>query len=504
MVSAVAQERGSRDETLAFLREAGITHQSGELLGYATDASFLTLGMPTLVVFPKDEAECVALVDHAVRHGIALVPRGTGSGTAGAATAPPDSVLVDMERVGACNARGHRRGLFTPTVVDARGSVADLAQARPDDELYARVGAGRTSDETNRALARHGWSVAVVPSSGYSTFGGNFATNARGSGTPAFGPFGNAVNRLRIVATNREGARVLEVTDRDEVRRLAGHHGLCGLVTELDVRIAPIPEPDDMVCALLSIESEDAGRLGATIGGLMKRVAAECRYFAGEFLFIDEGIVRPDDPIRRDAVLGPYFAVPKGRRRMILLYRGRKEGMEALPRIAAGSPEVAYRAITFPQFRALMAVRTAATGKALHRVNVPGAEDFIIYDPARFGDVLARMFAAMEGASGRPVGHHYPDGIEVHYRPQAAVTRADIEAAWAMIQKLREAVLRSDLTVEDRKEHGLGLALFRDGPPSRHEELRRLKAEYDPANVFGPHLLLPEIEGRFIGSSFRI
>ncbi len=502
-MAAILGEEGTASTTLAFLRESGIAHQAGELLGYATDGSFLTLGVPTLIVFPKDEAECIALVDHAVKHGVALVPRGTGSGTAGAAVAPPGSVLVDMERVGACDARGHRRGLFQPNVVDVNGNAVDLATATPDAELYVRVGAGRTSDEMNRALMRHRWTVAVVPSSGYSTFGGNFATNARGSGTPTFGAFGNSVRHIRIVATSKEGARLLEVTDPEEVGRLAGHHGLLGLVTELDVRIAPIPQPEDMVCAILSIESQDVAKLGATIGSLMKRVAASCRYFAGEFLFIDEGIVRPDDPIRKDAVLGPYFAVPVGRR-MILLYRGRKEGMEALPRIASEFPEVAYREITFPQFRALMAVRTAATGKALHRVNVPGCEDFIIYDPARFGEVLSRMFAAVEGASGRPVGHHYPDGIEVHYRPQAAVTKADIEAAWAMVEKLRVAVLRPELTVEDRKEHGLGLALFRDGAPSRHEELRRLKAAYDPANVFCPHLLLPSTEGRFVGSSFRI
>jgi FAD/FMN-containing dehydrogenase len=503
-MAAIAREQERRDATLAFFRESKITHQAGELLGYATDGSFLTLGVPTLITFPKDEAECVALVDHAVHHGLALVPRGTGSGTAGAALAPPGSVLVDMERVGACDARGHRHGLFAPAIVRANGSPVDLTKAGPDDELYVRVGAGRTSDEMNRALAEHAWSVAVVPSSGYSTFGGNFATNARGSGTPAFGAFGDAVCRVRIVATSKEGARVLEVTDRDEIRRLAGHHGLFGLVTELDVRIAPIPKPEDMVCAILSIESVDVGKLGATIGGLMKRVAASCRYFAGEFLFIDDGIVRPDDPIRKDSVLGPYFTVTPGRRRMVLLYRGRKAGMEALPRIAAEFPDVAYREITYPQFRAMMAVRTAATGKALHRVNVPGCEDFIIHDPERFGDALSRMFGAMAGASGRPVGHHYPDGIEVHYRPQAAVTRADIEAAWVLIQKLREAVLRPELTVEDRKEHGLGLALFRDGPPSRHEELRRLKAVYDPANVFCPHLLLPDTEGRFVGSSFHI
>src|SRR5512136_2031000 len=143
-MAAVAQEERREDATLAFLREARITHQSGELLGYATDGSFLTLGVPNLIAFPKDEAECVALVDYAVRQGVPLVPRGTGSGTAGAAVAPPGSLLVDMERVDACDARGHRHGLFAPVVVDAAGSRVDLAQAGPGDELYVRVGAGRT------------------------------------------------------------------------------------------------------------------------------------------------------------------------------------------------------------------------------------------------------------------------------------------------------------------------------------------------------------------------
>src|SRR3990170_5984246 len=93
------------------LAAKGIAIDRGELRGYASDASFLTLGVPSLVAFPKDEGECVALVDLAVKHGAALVPRGTGSSTAGQAVAPPHAVLVDMERVGACDALGHRRGL---------------------------------------------------------------------------------------------------------------------------------------------------------------------------------------------------------------------------------------------------------------------------------------------------------------------------------------------------------------------------------------------------------
>jgi len=485
-----------------FLAVEGITHDGGELRGYASDASFLTLGVPSLVVFPKDEAECLRLVDFAVRHHLPIVARATGSSTAGSSVAPPGALLVDMERVGACDIRGHRRGLFEPLIVNAKGEPVDLASARPEEELYVRAGAGRTSDEMNRALAKHRWTTAVVPSSSYSTFGGNFATNARGSGTPAFGAFGDAIGHVRLVTATKEGAKVLEITDREEIRRLGGNHGLFGLITELDVRITPIPKADDMLCTILRIESSDPEHLGATIGSLMKRVAATCKYFAGEFLFIDSGIVRPNDPVRKDAVLGPYFAAPEGKRRMVLLYRGTKEGMAALPAIAAEHLDVDYREITYPQFQVMMKVRTAATGKSVRRVNVPGCEDFIIYDPARFGQVLVRMFTAMEGADGRPVGHHYPDGIVVHYRPQAAVTKSAIEEAWALNLRLREAVLREDLTVEDRKEHGLGLALFRDGPASRHAELRALKARYDPEGVFSPHLLDARAAGSFVGTKF--
>ena len=498
---AAVVEHTAFERTLA---AKGIAHDRGELRGYASDASFLTLGVPSLVAFPKDEAECVALVDLAVRHGTPLVPRGTASSTAGQSVAPPNAVLVDMERVGACDRRGHRRDLFAPLVVDATGDPVDLAKASPDDELYLRAGAGRTSDEANRALRRFRWSVAVTPSSGYSTFGGNFATNARGSGTPAYGAFGDSVRRVRLVATAKEGARVLEVADRDEVRRLAGHHGLCGLVTELDVRIAPILQPDEMLCAVLMIESPDVEALGATIGGLMKRVAASCAYYAGEFLFIDRGIVRPDDPVRRDPVLGPYFEVRPDARRMVLLYRGRTEGMAALPGIVAEFPQVSYREVTFFEFQTMMRVRTAATGKSIARVNVPGCEDFLLRDPALFGRVLVRLFDALAGAEGRPVGHHYPDGVVVHYRPQARVTREAIEEAWALNLRLREAVLCTELTVEDRVEHGLGLRLFLDAPEARREELRRLKGVYDPANVFSPHLLDPSNVGEFVGHRFQV
>src|SRR3989304_1244827 len=113
-VGHVAMER--------ILAARGIVLDRGELRGYASDASFLTLGVPSLVVFPKDEAECVALADVGVKHDTALV------------------------------LRGPRGALFPADLVNARGEPPYLTKASPDGELCARVGAGRTSDETNRAL----------------------------------------------------------------------------------------------------------------------------------------------------------------------------------------------------------------------------------------------------------------------------------------------------------------------------------------------------------------
>src|SRR3989304_3352639 len=120
------------------------------------------------------------------------------------------------------------------TCGSARGGRA-TKRTVPSRSMGGRL-RGRRAVGTARSA---GTSVAAGGGSG--TFGGNFGTNARGSGTPEYGPFGEAVSRLRMVVSSEEGARVLELSNREEIRRLAGHHGLCGLVTELDVRVGPVP-----------------------------------------------------------------------------------------------------------------------------------------------------------------------------------------------------------------------------------------------------------------------
>jgi len=73
------------------------------------------------------------------------------------------------------------------------------------------------------------------------------------------------------------------------------------------------------------------------------------------------------DITQYDAVLGGYFTVPDGHRKIVLLYRGKKDGMAALPGIAAEFPELSYTEVTYPQFQAALDVYLGipATAEAL-------------------------------------------------------------------------------------------------------------------------------------------
>ena len=75
-----------------------------------SDASFLSLGRPGLVVFPKSEDEVLKVVGFAARNSIPLTPRAKGSSTAGAAIAPAGEVLVLTDRLGVVNRFGKRLG----------------------------------------------------------------------------------------------------------------------------------------------------------------------------------------------------------------------------------------------------------------------------------------------------------------------------------------------------------------------------------------------------------
>ena len=186
---------------------------------YARDASLVEGGC-ALVAFPRTLADVMACVSIAVEHGLPIVPRGSGTGLAGAATPIGDALVVVTSKMTA------------------------VIEIRPQDRL-AWVEPGLPNLELSRALAPHGFTFAPDPSSQQtSSIGGNVNTNAGGPHCLAYGVTSNHVLALDVVLPDgrveRLGSEGPESAGLDLRAVVVGSEGTLGIVAAVCVRLTPI------------------------------------------------------------------------------------------------------------------------------------------------------------------------------------------------------------------------------------------------------------------------
>ncbi len=141
----------SKKQFQEYCREENIVFSENLDLHYKSDASFLTLGTPFALVFPKNDSEVKKIVSYAAQHNLAITPRAMGSSTAGAALADENSILMVVDRLGVCDKWGVRQRKPKITIVD--GDLQPTGIKENDDRaLYAIVGGGLSTDELDRYL----------------------------------------------------------------------------------------------------------------------------------------------------------------------------------------------------------------------------------------------------------------------------------------------------------------------------------------------------------------
>ncbi|MBM3302842.1 MAG: FAD-binding oxidoreductase, partial [Deltaproteobacteria bacterium] len=286
---------------------------------------------------------------------------------------------------------------------------------------------------------------------------------------------------------------------------MAGHQGLLGIITELDVRVVPhIPEPE-LLNAVIAYEQTDLSLIGQEVGMFMDEAQKNCKMINAEFLVLDPLIIDESNPIFVDPELKGFFHMKPNHRKMLVLYQGERRWMEKLPQIAASFRGIAYQEISARGLKKMLEVRKAAAGKAIGRVGIPGFEDIFVRDPKKLGKVLAKIFEISEGIlPGRPYGHQYIDGLVIHYRPLARVEVGEFQKAWDLASALGKEIFGNpEYATEKRAEHGLGLELFALSSPARIKELRTLKEAFDPAMVFSLHLMDARPSLQFVGGQLK-
>jgi alkyldihydroxyacetonephosphate synthase len=180
---------------------------------------------PDAVVFPADHDEVLAVLAYCARHAVAVVPFGGGT-----------SVVGGVDPV---------RGRFDTVIALDLRRLDGVTEIDPISGT-ATLGAGLTGPRAEELLGAHGLSVGHFPQSfEFATIGGFAATRSSGQASAGYGRFDDMVQRLKIAtpAGTLELGRAPASAAGPDLRELfVGSEGTLGVITEVTLRVHPVPE----------------------------------------------------------------------------------------------------------------------------------------------------------------------------------------------------------------------------------------------------------------------
>ena len=451
------------DELRALLGEDGVLASEAARFTYESDALTLERGMPDVVALPRATDEVAAVVRWAHANGLPVTPRGAGTGLAGGATPSQRGVVLSLNRM-------------------------DRLLRLDADRLLAWVEPGIVNLSLSQQVAPHGLYYAPDPASQQvSTVGGNVATNAGGPHCLKYGVTLNSV--LGIVAVLHDGTVVqlggeaTDAPDFDLASIVVGSEGTLAIVTEICVRLLPVPEAvETILFDFLHVEDACRAVSAAIAAGI---VPAAMEIMDQHTVALVEEWLRLGLPLDAGAVLlievdGPAPSLPPQVERVIAL--AREHGTRSV-RVARDAAERA--AIWKGRKSAFGAYGRSASGFYIMDGVVPRT---------RLAEALATVYRLCE-ERGLEAGNvlHAGDG---HLHPHV-LFNADDPAAQARALDASHEILRMCIRMGGTisGEHGVGLEkrpmmgeLFGADDLAVMERLRRA---FDPGGLLNPDKILP-------------
>ncbi len=191
---------------------------------------------PLAVLRPRSTADVQAIARFASQHGLALTPRGSGTGLSGGATPVNGGLVVSFSKM---------------------NHVLSIDEG----DHVAVVQPGITLRELDEALKGHGLRYPVYPGELSGSLGGNVNTNAGGMRAVRHGVTRQHILGLEMVLMDgtvvRSGGPVVKSSSGYDLTQLVvGSEGTLALVTEVTLKLSPQLEHAATVLAPFSSVQE--------------------------------------------------------------------------------------------------------------------------------------------------------------------------------------------------------------------------------------------------------
>lgn len=182
--------------------------------------------IPDLVVWPSCHNDVVKIVDLAKKHNICIIPFGGGTSVSEALMCPPEE---------------------TRMIVSLDTSQMNKILWIDEKNLVAHVESGIIGQDLERLLGKKGFCTGHEPDSmEFSSLGGWVATRASGMKKNIYGNIEDLVVHVRCVTpqgTLEKSCQVPRMSCGPDIHHfILGSEGTLGVVTEVTMKIRPVPE----------------------------------------------------------------------------------------------------------------------------------------------------------------------------------------------------------------------------------------------------------------------
>ena len=446
LIETLQAQFGARCSTALVVREQ-----------HGRDESSFDVPPPGAVVFAHSTAEVAQVVKLAAQHDVPVIPFGVGTSLEGHLLAVQGGISLDVSRMNQVLS------------IDA-------------EDLTVTVQPGVTRKQLNEAVKSTGLFFPIDPGAD-ATLGGMAATRASGTNAVRYGTMRENVLALEVVSASgeviRTGTRAKKsAAGYDLTRLMVGSEGTLGVITEVTVKLYPLPEA--VMAATCSFASL-ADAVNATIQIIQLGVPiARCE-------LLDANTIR---------VVNAHSKLSLQESAMLLMEfhgspSGVKEQVETVQAIAAEHGGASFEWAQTPEERTRLwtARHNAYFAGVQSRPGCKAITTDTCVPISRLADALLESVNEAQ-AAGIPyflVGHVGDGNFHMGYLidPNVPAERALAEQ---LNQQLVERALRVGGTCTG--EHGVGLHkmdfLVSETGVSAVNMMRAIKQALDPHNILNP------------------